>query len=298
MGAAQRLLWRFFIGLVHLTDPAFDHPACAPRHPAGSTKEEKNMTARPTNIRPKLYLDIDGVFLLPTVSENYDCGWTLAEDAEEFLDWALDTFDCYWLTARDMRGDRAEIERAFRASLQSPSLPPFLINALKHIEPTRWSRTKITGIDLESNFYWIDDAPDQEAVAEITKRNILPRLVTVEVGLPSSHELRNARREIIKNRNAEASLANLIELISKEVELIKKERAEQSSEDKFSLSAGLRQMEEDGRGDTKYANDLRRDIELSIMRQAVVRVRRRAVSATMWPINDPSKKTRTKFLTK
>lgn len=256
------------------------------------------MTARPTNIRPKLYLDIDGVFLLPTVSENYDCGWTLAGDAEEFLDWALDAFDCFWLTARDMRGDRAEIERAFRVSLRAPSLSPFLINALKHIEPTRWSRTKLTGIDLESNFYWIDDAPDQEAVAELTKRNILPRLVTVEVGPLSGHELRNARREILKNRNAEASLANLIELISKEVELIKKERAEQSSEDKFSLSAGLRRMEEDGRGDTKYANDLRRNIELSIMRQAVVRVRKRAVSATKWPINDPSKKKRTTYLIK
>jgi hypothetical protein len=265
--------------------------------PPEALKRRKNMTARPTNIRPKLYLDIDGVFLLPTVSENYDCRWTLAGDAEEFLDWALDVFDCYWLTARDMRGDRAEIERAFRESLQSLSLPPFLTKALKHIEPTRWSRTKLTGIDLESNFYWIDDAPDQEAVAEIRKRNILPRLVTVEVG-PPSHELRNARREIIRNRNAEASLANLIELISKEVELIKKERAEQSSEDKFSLSAGLRRMEEEGRGDTKYANDLRRDIELSIMRKAVVRVRKRAVSATKWPINDPSKKKRTTYLIK
>lgn len=256
------------------------------------------MTARPTNIRPKLYLDIDGVFLLPTVSENYDRRWTLAGDAEEFLDWALDACDCFWLTARDMRGDRAEIERAFRTSLQSPSLPPFLINALRHIEPTRWSRTKVTGIDLESYFYWIDDAPDQEAVDELTRQNLLIRLVTVEVGLPSSHELIKARSEILERRNSEAKLANLFGLISKEVELIKKERAEQSSEDKFSLSAGLRRMEEEGRGDTKYANDLRRDIELSIMRKAVVRVRRRAVSATMWPINDPSKKKRTKFLTK
>jgi len=143
-----------------------------------------------------------------------------------------------------------------------------------------------------------DDAPDQEAVAELTKRNILPRLVTVEVGLPSSHELRKARSEILERRKAEASLGTLFELISKEVELIKKERAEQSSEKDFGLSVMLRRMEEEGRGDTKFANDLRRDIELSIGRQAVVRVRSRAVSATMWPINDPSKKTRTKFLTK
>jgi len=256
------------------------------------------MTSLPQNNRSKLYLDIDGVFLLPTVSEKYDCGWTLAGDAEEFLDWALDACDCFWLTARDMRGDRAEIERAFRTSLLSPSLPPFLINALRHIEPTRWSRTKVTGIDLESNFYWVDDAPDQEAVAELTKRNILPRLVTVEVGLPSSHELRKARSEILERRNAEASLGTLFELISKEVELIKKERAEQSSEKDFGLSVMLRRMEEEGRGDSKSANSIRRGIELSIGRQAVVRVRRRAVSATMWPINDPSKKTRTKFLIK
>jgi hypothetical protein len=148
--------------------------------------------------RPKLYLDVDGVFLLPTDLENYDCLWSLAEDAEGFLDWALNTFDCFWLTSRDVRGDRSEIERAFRVALQSLPLPPFLIHALTQIEPTRWSGNKARGIDLDSDFYWIDDDPSKRAVAELAKRGFADRLVTVELGLPSSLELTGARHRIIE----------------------------------------------------------------------------------------------------
>jgi len=147
--------------------------------------------------RPKLYLDIDGVFLIPTALDNYEYEWCLAEDADEFLDWALVEFDCFWLTARDVRGERSEIERAFRVSLQSLSLPPFLIHALRHIEPTRWSGNKTTGIDLDSDFYWIDDAPSRTAVAELSKRGLSDRLVTVEWGSPSSLQLTSARHRIV-----------------------------------------------------------------------------------------------------
>lgn len=154
------------------------------------------MTGISQNTRPKLYLDIDGVFLLPTALQNYNCEWALPEDAEDFLDWALDEFDCFWLSARDVRGDRSEIERAFRVGLQSLSLPPFLVNALRKIEPARWSRNKTTGIDLDSDFYWIDATPDKKSVAELSRRGLTDRLITVEVGVPSSLELTNARQRI------------------------------------------------------------------------------------------------------
>ena len=149
------------------------------------------------NNRPKLYLDIDGVFLIPVATNNCEYEWSLAEDAEEFLDWALDRFDCFWLTARDTRGERSEIERAFRVCLDSLSLPAFLTQALRHIEPTRWSHNKVTGIDLDSDFYWIDDAPDKKAVAELSKLGLADRPVVVEPGPPSALELTSARQRII-----------------------------------------------------------------------------------------------------
>lgn len=154
------------------------------------------MTGKFPDTRQKLYLDVDGVFLVPTSLVDHDCPWGLPDDAEEFLDWALTGFDCYWLTSRDYRGDRGEIERAFRLSLQTLSLPSFLVNALERIEPNRWSRTKTSGIDLKSDFYWIDDAADEKAVVELSRLGLLERLVTVEVGLPSSGELTKARQQI------------------------------------------------------------------------------------------------------
>ncbi len=44
----------------------------------------------------KLYLDIDGVLLTRNGS--------LANHAREFLEWAIENFECYWLTTRDRRG--------------------------------------------------------------------------------------------------------------------------------------------------------------------------------------------------
>ena len=91
-------------------------------------------------MRIKLYLDIDGVLL------KRDC--TLAADAKEFLEWAVDNLDCFWLTTRDRRGHE-KIITAF-----GNQLPETLI---RRIHATTWETLKTEAIDFESNFYLIDD---------------------------------------------------------------------------------------------------------------------------------------------
>ena len=87
-----------------------------------------------------LYLDIDGVLL------HRD--HTLAKDAQEFLDWAIDHFDCYWLTTRDRSG-LEKIISAFNGQLPE--------DLLRKIKPTQWETLKTEAIDLNSDFYLIDD---------------------------------------------------------------------------------------------------------------------------------------------
>jgi hypothetical protein len=100
----------------------------------------------------KLYLDIDGVLLVKNGS--------LANHTEAFLEWAIDNFECYWLTTRDRRG----LENIILAFKQQ--LPIALINSIR---PTQWETLKTEAIDLDSAFYWVDDgllATEREAVGD------------------------------------------------------------------------------------------------------------------------------------
>ena len=65
----------------------------------------------------------------------------------------------YWLTTRDAHGQHTGILRAFRHAVGSPELPAEIETLLRVVRPTEWFGSKITGVDLASDFVWIDDAP-------------------------------------------------------------------------------------------------------------------------------------------
>ena len=97
----------------------------------------------------------------------------------DFLRWAVEVHRPYWLTTRDARGEHAGIIRAFRHAIGSE--PPSEIEALlRAVRPTRWSGTKISGIDLASDFVWIDDAPLAVEVESLRARGWLNRLIVVD----------------------------------------------------------------------------------------------------------------------
>ena len=60
------------------------------------------------------------------------------------------------------------------------TLPADAEALLKSIRPTEWQGSKVFGIDLASDFVWIDDQPLAVEVAALRGRNLLGRLIVVD----------------------------------------------------------------------------------------------------------------------
>ncbi|MEA2949350.1 MAG: hypothetical protein QOI40_4680 [Alphaproteobacteria bacterium] len=62
-----------------------------------------------------------------------------------------------------------------------PTLPPEIEALLKSIKPTTWRHgSKISGIDLGSDFVWIDDQPLSVEIDALRERHLLSRLIVVD----------------------------------------------------------------------------------------------------------------------
>jgi hypothetical protein len=61
-----------------------------------------------------------------------------------------------------------------------PTLPTDVEAVLTSVKATTWSGSKISGIDLASDFVWIDDEPLAVEVAALQSRNLLNRLVVID----------------------------------------------------------------------------------------------------------------------
>lgn len=91
-----------------------------------------------------VYLDIDGVLL--------DNEGNLAIGAIEFIKYAVEHFDVYWLTTHCMNGTTEHaIEYLNRAS------PEDLRPWLEKLKPVTWSLKKTEAIDFTKPFLWFDD---------------------------------------------------------------------------------------------------------------------------------------------
>jgi len=94
--------------------------------------------------KPNIFLDIDGVILAN--EENLSIG------AEEFIKYAVENFDVYWLTTHCTQSDATHaINYVMRAG--SESLRPHL----EKLIPTSWSDNKTEAIDFSKPFLWFDD---------------------------------------------------------------------------------------------------------------------------------------------
>jgi hypothetical protein len=83
------------------------------------------------------------------------------------------------LTTRDPHGPHAGILRAFRHALRTPTLSTEVETLLRAVRPTTWHLSKVTGIDLASDFIWIDDDPLQVEIDALRERGLLDRLFIV-----------------------------------------------------------------------------------------------------------------------
>ena len=117
-----------------------------------------------------LYLDVDGVLL---GSSRIRCNQVvLAQHAEPFLDFALQYFDCYWLTTH-CDGTSESVLAYLR-----PYCSAHLLRELVNVRPTRF-RTLKTEV-LTGNFYWVEDTPLQAEIRWLKSCGLLSRWIKVD----------------------------------------------------------------------------------------------------------------------
>ena len=73
-----------------------------------------------------------------------------------------------------------EYLRAFRHAVGSPALPAEIETLLRAVRPTEWFGSKITGVDLASDFVWIDDAPLRVEIETLRGLGLFNRLLVVD----------------------------------------------------------------------------------------------------------------------
>lgn len=119
-------------------------------------------------IKPNIYLDIDGVIL---ANEEY-----LSIGAEEFIKYAVENFDVYWLTTHCTESDATHaINYVMRAGTES--LRPHL----EKLIPTSWSEYKTEAIDFTKPFLWFDDDCYLGERQDLEKNNAFNSWVEVDL---------------------------------------------------------------------------------------------------------------------
>lgn len=122
----------------------------------------------------RLYLDIDGVLLTKKNAKQ-------ADNLEEFIDFALANYYCYWLTTH-CKGDSIPA-----INYLSKFTNDTLLNKLRKIKPTNWDMLKTEGIDFSTDFYWLDDYPFQAELNYLKDHGLLERFILVD--LTNANEL-------------------------------------------------------------------------------------------------------------
>jgi hypothetical protein len=125
------------------------------------------------NIRPVLYLDIDGVLL--TKKQQ------VPEGTPAFLDFALAHFDCFWLSTHC----KSNAKTALR--YLTSYYPADLIPKIQAVQPTNWDTLKTEGIDFGRVFFWIDDYPFEAEKNVLQAHRQLAQLIICD--LRQEHEL-------------------------------------------------------------------------------------------------------------
>jgi hypothetical protein len=145
--------------------------------------------AKPT-ARAILYIDIDGVMLLRLPGRRgLRDGCEVAPHALDFLIWAVQHFDCFWLSSWSRYGEIEEVQRAFRLA-GGHEFAAVARPIIASIRAVRWKSYKTDGIDFSRDFVWLDDAPLAAEIAELVRRGRFSSLVRVSTDVEPESLLR------------------------------------------------------------------------------------------------------------
>lgn len=119
---------------------------------------------------PILYLDIDGVLLGKRDPRDSSIG--LANHAGEFLEFAVARFRCCWLSTHTSSGDNAGARIALSRHADSR-----MMELVDRIPAAKWVTLKTEALDLQADFYWIDDGPLATEIDFLEWRGLLDRWI-------------------------------------------------------------------------------------------------------------------------
>ena len=133
----------------------------------------------------KIYLDIDGVLL---TTKNTKAIF----NAELFIDFLVNSFDCYWLTTH-CKGDTKPTIRYLEQFFDSE-----IVELLKRIKATNWNTLKTEAIDFNSDFYWLEDNPFKSEIKVLEEYGLEDRLLTVDLNRNDEYD---NLMSFLKNKN-------------------------------------------------------------------------------------------------
>lgn len=120
-----------------------------------------------------IYIGVEGVILKRTSrSMGARRGFAMTRYGLTFLEWAIYGFDCFWLTRLNRDGGSGRVRSAFRIALEQSVLPGEVDLLLECIRPTVWDLAMAEAIDLNSNFRWIANTPDESAWGILKRRGL------------------------------------------------------------------------------------------------------------------------------
>ena len=125
-----------------------------------------------TTVKKNIYIDIDGVLLTRKNTKP-------AANSIEFIHYILTNFICYWITTH-CKGDSTPALKYLNQFFDNG-----IIEQLKTVKTTNWSTLKTEAIDLNSDFYWIEDYPFQAEINVLVISNIKDNLITVDLNKPN-----------------------------------------------------------------------------------------------------------------
>jgi hypothetical protein len=131
-----------------------------------------------------LFLDVDGVLL--GKARPGDAEIILAKHAEEFLEFSLQYFRCFWLTTHCRDGDSTAVVNLLKRYASAS-----IARMIKDISPTSWQTLKTEAINTASDFYWIDDQLLWSEIQWLRKNNALDRWIQVDTR-KNPHDLKRA----------------------------------------------------------------------------------------------------------
>jgi hypothetical protein len=115
-----------------------------------------------------LFIDIDGVLLGKSPKTR---SIVLANYAKEFLVYALQNFNCYWLTTHCKGSTETVI------GYLKPYVDEEVMLLIRKIKPTNFKTFKTEA--LFGDFYWVDDQPTAYEILYLEENDLLNRWLQV-----------------------------------------------------------------------------------------------------------------------